>query len=83
MSYGAPTMDAAADGDYVRFEDLPKWQPIDTAPKDGMPVLLWEPDAGEIFGRFVGDFELGEWWDDEGEIRYPTHWYPLPEPPAV
>lgn len=70
-----------------------EWQPIDTAPKDGTPVLL----------AFGGITVLG-WW--EGESRYPwrivdefevddsdrayinaamghvvSHWMPLPPPP--
>ena len=56
------------------------WQPIKTAPRDGENVLLW------WFGRPV----IGSWlkrgeWCDETLGTYdekPTHWMPLPEPPA-
>jgi len=65
------------------------WQPIETAPKDGTPVLL-----GREFDTHVA---LAE-WDDEAmppfqwrvpdtEIAYHakgyTHWMPLPAPPSA
>ena len=67
------------------------WQPIETAPKDESPVLLW--------GRYWSDGQgwmrtaaLGRWnaqlerWDACWFHSYPfgvrpTHWQPLPEPP--
>lgn len=74
-------------------EHTPQWQPIDTAPKDGTSILLgrftgnpkeqheglqavdWyrtpAKDAGFIgFGKFNAQY-----WP-------PTHWMPLPPPPA-
>lgn len=52
-----------------------KWQPIATMPKDGAWYLGWNRD----FGCFV--------WRDgpgliTGEDPSPTHWMPIPAPPA-
>jgi len=58
----------------------PAWQPIETAPKDGSDVLIYNPVSGEMF---VCYWSKGRWkfavhivMKDE-----PTHWMPLPEPP--
>ena len=65
-----------------------KWQPIETAQKDGAVIVLTD-----------GDLVVAGWWDNEdsdeyswkfvddgGEQnafieKYVTHWMPLPEPP--
>jgi hypothetical protein len=75
------------------------WQPIETAPKDGTPVLAFGFTAGEINGP--GDCEAievatyegpgGDWpgfdWSIAGDAYAnwiaPTHWMPLPPPPAA
>lgn len=92
-----------------------EWQDIASAPKDGTPILIFQPDAG--FGRISrtphmpkGALKRGEcsysyddprlqWYDDaRWAIGYwrpwggwgnrnctsvtPTHWMPLPLPPA-
>ncbi len=74
------------------------WQPIETAPRDGEPVLIWKPDE-----RRVGEYMMAAYWDDSqngfvpvGGVHkqgyfstlqgrdqgYPTHWMPLPTAPA-
>lgn len=65
----------------IRLLREPVWQPIETAPKNGRPVLVawankptWAPVTA-----YVGD---GQWHDeDEAIYRDPTHWMPLPDPP--
>lgn len=67
------------------------WQPIETAPKDGTWVLLYDPSCdisrgGRIgVGSYEDDFGDGSWiFDDTGSIPwepFPTHWMPLPPKP--
>lgn len=53
-----------------------KWQPIETAPKDGTDLLLWEPSLGQ---SVIAHSVNGEWpW-----FYKPTHWMPLPDPPVT
>lgn len=74
------------------------WQPIETAPKDGTRVLLWiewsdVPVIGEFsHGRWRADTEhysvscgAGCYGGSVSSDRYmkPTHWRPLPAPPAI
>lgn len=76
--------------------DTPQgWQPIETAPKDGTPVLLWEPeenlrhDGIAMVGEYVAfpdpppnGYHSG--WFDNVNGRHeimPTHWQPLPAAP--
>lgn len=67
-----------------------KWQPIETAPKDGTWIMIYEPYGG---GQNVdlthwiaswGDYGHDEGWIDQDDAlvtRNPTHWQPLPTPP--
>ena len=72
-----------------------EWQPIETAPKDGTEVLLWgsaesSPHARPHLGS--EDVERAAWADDcwivtsaqvsDLYVPEPTHWMPLPDPPA-
>ena len=58
-----------------------KWQPIETAPKDGTPFLGCDPDY-----IFVAIWDRGNrvHLTDTGRgFCYPTHWMPLPPPPET
>jgi len=62
-----------------RFERnrAPQWQPIESAPKDGARLMLWDSRAGgyAVTGAWVAGSA-----DDHETI---THWQPLPAPPEV
>lgn len=58
------------------------WQPIETAPKDGKLVLLWEPEYYQgKGGHELGLYRDGKWRSLRAFILNPSHWMPLPEPP--
>jgi len=59
------------------------WQPIASAPKDGMEVLLYD-------GRYIviGHWMEANYFRDGEPARWfpraaPTHWMPLPAPPST
>lgn len=66
-----------------------KWQPIETAPRDGTEVLVC--NAGPNFAAsirtcwYVVDQYDGEFWQDDADSEPdPTHWQPmLPVPQSV
>jgi hypothetical protein len=74
---------------------MSKWQPIETAPRDGSKVILWDSHEGVCCARYE-DYAAGwrAFWGTENYIRdgstydfaliasHPTHWMPLPEPPG-
>lgn len=64
------------------------WRPIETAPRDGTPIWLYT-----LAGQCEGYWNYGEWVQDAVYCTYdgaggpafecsPTHWMPLPAPPA-
>ena len=63
-----------------------EWQPIETAPKDGTPILCaWE---GQPFDAAIMHYEGGMFGVLTHEMDFivrpdaqPTHWMPLPKPP--
>lgn len=68
------------------------WRPIDIAPHDGTPILLFSPDAAEpqIFtgawvefwdGSKVVDGNWTDIWTEQPIDAWPTHFQPLPPPP--
>jgi len=74
------------------------WQPIETAPKDGTRVLLWVCDFGRwlcVCGSWDNDRHATKpkpyWTHDNARsngirdtrANQPTHWMPLPPPPAM
>jgi hypothetical protein len=54
------------------------WRPIAEAPRDGRELLLFSRGVRP----YVGYFQFGEWNDLRSGIRQPTHFQPLPAPPA-
>ena len=64
------------------------WQPIETAPKDGSPVVIgFDPTRDDDDGLPHGvDFMrwMDKAWRDPLTHRLrPTHWMPLPTPPEA
>ena len=61
-----------------------EWQPIETAPKDRLHVLLFGDGPGFKQCSFVGYWyeHDGVWLGfDHKPAGQPTHWMPLPKPP--
>lgn len=79
--------------------DCEGWRTIESAPKDGTWVLIYDPSfEGEMavsIGSYMtaderdkkGRFKCGEWclfeWDGLPSHATPTHWRPLPLPPLA
>lgn len=73
---------------------MTEWQPIETAPKDGTPILLarkeyidiglWDHThicrQGAAPGSWMSGFD-GSGPDGPEDDYWPTHWMPLPQPP--
>ena len=59
------------------------WQPIETAPRDGAEVLVWNGSERQIL--WWSD-RLNCWtFNDDWEVLEDllTHWQPLPSPPPI
>ncbi len=61
------------------------WQPIETAPKDGTPIIAWN---GDTKYPTLAQFKDGEWRGNHYGDREPywyyadlKYWHPLPELP--
>lgn len=65
-----------------------KWQPIESAPKDGTRVLLWS-DAKPTRINEVKRVQIGYWHQPANPEfsgfwtagKEPSHWRSVPEPP--
>ena len=68
------------------------WRQIATAPRDGTPILVWDPSMASYNWPGEPDdsrYAIGYWrtvwgggWGNRNTARpAPTHWMPLPEPP--
>lgn len=71
-----------------------KWYPIDTAPKDEsvlicedgvIAVAHWWSCISKHDGRDIGHWttDCVSGFDWEFDLRRPTHWMPLPDPPVT
>lgn len=59
-----------------------KWQPIDTAPKDGNSIMVFvtgRHDETWIDVAYYND-AINQWMSAQNVV-FPTHWMPLPPPP--
>lgn len=57
---------------------VPPWQPIESAPRDGTPILLCHAEHKFIS---VGKWTGHGFGDEIFPIMNPTHWMALPGPP--
>lgn len=62
-----------------------EWQPIETAPDDKEPILIFDDGAMAVAiriseGPIYTDGQTKGIYDDPLEWL-PTHWMPLPDPP--
>jgi hypothetical protein len=71
-----------------------EWRPIETAPKDGVPILAWAPgwDTPDVvWWQRADHLGLSDGWYDGMTDNFgdpcgpvePTHWVPLPDLPAM
>ena len=61
------------------------WQPIETAPDDATPVLVFDPGLEDVLvgWRCTDDDEPWQLLSFEYTIHLnPTHWMQRPDPPA-
>ena len=70
------------------------WQLIESAPKDGHPLLLWarlssQPPERDNYYRIVGFWHrsISQWKVSPEHLNAPesldaSHWAPLPKPPG-
>lgn len=68
--------------------DVGKWQPIETAPKDGTEILIVERNGRRRVAKWLEPWgSKGDWYVQvsTGDDHYPTieviGWQPLPSPP--
>jgi len=84
-------------GMFGRQLPLIGWQPIETAPKDGRDMLLWNGEC-QCVGAWATESDrygnvTPQTWHSVGPTVYgpddatidppPTHWMPLPAPPQA
>jgi len=68
------------------------WQKIETAPKDGTLILMWNGDEQQVCSwycpgvlterYFWAHGDILDDYNSKQELYGPTHWMPLPPPPA-
>lgn len=67
------------------------WQSIETAPKDGSTILLWNEVNVTVGGwitdmdhgaEWEGQLHMADWWMLDSSDGGPTHWMPFPAGPT-
>jgi hypothetical protein len=59
------------------------WQPIETAPRDGTMVLVYDPHEDGIWQVTTDFYANSKATRSYGWLGKPSHWMPLPPPPAT
>lgn len=90
---GLVTTDQAEAYAEARVREVQRWQPIETAPKDGTAILL-SNERGAWMAKYDPVYPSGyrpenPWFSlmlnhdhmRKGKPYAPTHWMPLPTPP--
>lgn len=69
---------------------MSEWQPIDSAPRDGTYVLLYDDRfLHSVDSYLIARYEHGDWWGRPTKSgishlwREATHWQHLPAPPQT
>lgn len=58
-----------------------QWQPIETAPRDGTEVLIWNGTNCDVaHAAWFNDDGSPNWFNNDTTVE-PTHWMPLSTPP--
>jgi hypothetical protein len=85
---------AAANARIAELEAAMQWRDISTAPKDGTPylscttgdpepVITWWGEVASCTSETKEGFcTMNNYYANFGHCRNPTHWLPLPTPPA-
>ena len=62
-----------------------KWEPIETAPKDGVSILTYPHYRVTSWDSYLGGFSKWSCREDAAILLRPpaTHWMPLPPPPEA
>jgi hypothetical protein len=60
---------------------VPGWLPISEAPRDGRTILLFRTGSARVVPGYWSQADLS-WVDTDGSLRDPSHYQPLPTPPA-
>lgn len=62
-------------------ELVPVWLPIETIPRDGSMVLIYDDQFVEPVMRFIATDEAVNDFGAFSNSYWPTHWMPLPAAP--
>lgn len=84
----AEGQDKSNEGKKEEVRAVNNWQVIETAPKDGTEILVYNDD-GEVY---QASWKIDRWRLASagqhgcgccgGDAEFPTHWMPLPAPPT-
>lgn len=65
------------------IREMVEWRPIETAPRDGTPVLvIWKAYLPEVVCAVVM-WDGDQWREADDIVSGPTHWLPLPPAPGA